>query len=144
MGGGEGGSRGGCCGVPGDGGINVCVVGRDDGCLLSGGEGVWGGVVLAFFLIGLVSRGLGGFWRFLGLPFLGRVGLDLSSQPRVFLPQRFHLVNVVLSQVNEFVLYLGLAFKDGGQVLGDVSRRSRDRLRLLHDSSSATSKKNSR
>jgi len=61
MGGGEGGSRGGCCGVPRDGGINVCVVGRDDGCLLSGGEGVWGGVVLAFFLIGLVSRGLGGF-----------------------------------------------------------------------------------
>ena len=49
------------CGVPRDGGINVCVVGRDDGCLLSGGEGVWGGVVLAFFLIGLVSRGLGGF-----------------------------------------------------------------------------------
>ena len=33
MGGGEGGSRGGCCGVPRDGGwrINVCVMGRDDG-----------------------------------------------------------------------------------------------------------------
>jgi len=43
MGGGEGGSRGGCCGVPGDGWMmNVCVVGRDDGCLLSGAKGVRG------------------------------------------------------------------------------------------------------
>jgi len=41
--------------------MNVCVVGRDDGCLLSGGEGVRGGVVLAFFLIGLVGQGLGDF-----------------------------------------------------------------------------------
>jgi len=61
IGGGEGGSKGGCCGVLGDGGMNVCVVGRDDGCLLSGGEGVWGGVVLAFFLTRLVSQGPGGF-----------------------------------------------------------------------------------
>jgi len=47
--------------VPGDGGMNVCVVGRDDGYFLSGGEGVWGGVVLAFFFTRLISRGLGGF-----------------------------------------------------------------------------------
>jgi len=40
-----------CCGVFEEGG--------DDGCLLSGGEGVWGRVVLVFFLIGLVSRRLG-------------------------------------------------------------------------------------
>ena len=45
----------------GDGRMDVCVMGRDDGCLLSGGEGVWGWVVLAFFLTGLVSRRLGGF-----------------------------------------------------------------------------------
>jgi len=58
----EGGSRGGCCGVPGDGWMmNVCVVGRDDGCLMSGGEGVQGGVVFAFFLTRLVSWGIGGF-----------------------------------------------------------------------------------
>jgi len=57
----ERGGTGGCCGVLGNGGMNVCVVGRDDGCLLSGGKGVWGGVVLAFFLTRLVSRGLGDF-----------------------------------------------------------------------------------
>ena len=63
MGGGKGGSRNGCCRVIGDGGwmMNVCVVGRDDGCLLSGGEGVRGVVVFTFFLAGLVGRGLGGF-----------------------------------------------------------------------------------
>jgi len=35
--------------------MNVCVMGRDDGCLLSGGEGVRSGVVLIFFLTRLVS-----------------------------------------------------------------------------------------
>jgi len=30
--------------------MDVCVMGRDDGCLLSGGEGVRGRVVLALFL----------------------------------------------------------------------------------------------
>jgi len=63
MGGGKGGGRGGCYGVPGDGGwmMNVCVIGRDDGCLLSGGEGVWGRVEFTFLLAGLVGWGLGGF-----------------------------------------------------------------------------------
>jgi len=33
------------------------MMGGDDGCLLSGGESVWGGVVFTFFLTGLVYRG---------------------------------------------------------------------------------------
>jgi len=62
MGGGKGGNRGRCCGVPWDGGMmNVYVMGRDDGCLLSGGEGIHSGVVLTFFLTRLVRWGLGGF-----------------------------------------------------------------------------------
>jgi len=61
MGGGKGGSRGWCCNVSRDGGMNVCVMGRDDGCLLSGGECVRGGVVLVFFFTRLMSRRLGGF-----------------------------------------------------------------------------------
>jgi len=61
MGNRKGGNGGGCCGVPGGEGMNVCVMGRDDECLLSGGEGVWGRVILVFFLTGLVSRRLGGF-----------------------------------------------------------------------------------
>ena len=45
-----------------DGGMmNVYVMGRDDRCLLSGGEGVRSGVVFTFFLTRLVNRGLGGF-----------------------------------------------------------------------------------
>jgi len=61
--GGEGGNRGGCCGVPGDGGwkMNVCVMGRDDGCLLSDGEGVKSGIVFTFLLVVLVGWGVGGF-----------------------------------------------------------------------------------
>jgi len=43
------------------GGMEVCVMGKDDGCLLSGGEGVRGSIVLAFFLTRLVSWRLGGF-----------------------------------------------------------------------------------
>jgi len=34
-----------------------CVEGGNDGCLLSGGEGVRGGIVFTFFLVGLVGRG---------------------------------------------------------------------------------------
>jgi len=41
--------------------MKVCVMGRDDGCQVSGGEGVWGRIVLVFFFIGLVSWRLGGF-----------------------------------------------------------------------------------
>jgi len=41
--------------------MNVCMMGGDDGCLLSGGEGVRGGVVFTFFLAGLVIQGLESF-----------------------------------------------------------------------------------
>jgi len=63
MGGGKGAGRVGCCGVSRHGGwmMDVCVVGRDDGCLLSGGESVQGGVIFTFFLAGLVGWGPGGF-----------------------------------------------------------------------------------
>jgi len=61
MGSGKGGSGGRCCGVSGDSGMDVYVMGRNNGCLLSGGEGVRGKVVLAFFLTRLVSWRLGGF-----------------------------------------------------------------------------------
>jgi len=50
-----------CCGVSREGGMDVCMMGKDDGCLLSGCEGVRGRVVFAFFLIGLVSWRLRGF-----------------------------------------------------------------------------------
>jgi len=56
---GDGGGR--CCNVFGEGGMDVCVIGRNNGGLLGGGEGVRGRVVLIFFLIGLVSWRLGGF-----------------------------------------------------------------------------------
>jgi len=56
MGSGNGGTR-----VSWEGGVEVCVMGRDDGCLLSGGESVRGRIVLAFFLTRLVSRRLCGF-----------------------------------------------------------------------------------
>jgi len=55
MGSGKGGSGGTCYDVFWKGGMEVCVMGRDDGCLLSGGEGVQGKIVLAFFLTRLVS-----------------------------------------------------------------------------------------
>ena len=118
--------------------MDVCAVGRDDGCLLSGGEGVRGVVIFTFFLAGLVGRGLMGFWRFLALPFLGRVSLNFPPQPRVLLPKRFHLISIALLQVEEFLLHLGLAFKDGGQVWGCVCRHSKACLKVLHDSSSTT------
>jgi len=61
MGSGKGGGEGRCCGVFRECGMDVCVMGRNDGCLLGGGEGVRDRVVLTFFLTGLVSRRLGGF-----------------------------------------------------------------------------------
>ena len=36
MGSGKGGNGGRCCGVSQEDGMEVCVIGRDDGCLLSG------------------------------------------------------------------------------------------------------------
>jgi len=117
---------------------DVCVVGRDDGCLLDGGESVWNGVIFTFFPAGLVGQGPGGFSRFLTFPFLSRITLDLPPQPRVLLPKRFHLINTTLFQVDKLLLHLGLAFKDGAQVRGDVSRYNRSCFRVLHDSSVET------
>jgi len=56
MGGGKGGSRVVGCRLCRDYGwmMGGCVVGGDDGCLLGGGESVWGGVVFTFFFAGLV------------------------------------------------------------------------------------------
>ena len=61
--GGKGGSRVSGCGVYGDSGwmMDVCVVGEDDGYLLSGGESVCGGIRFTFFLARLLGWGLGGF-----------------------------------------------------------------------------------
>jgi len=63
MGGGKGGSKVSCCGVSGDGSwmMDVCVVSRDDRCLLSGGESMQGGVIFPFLLVKLVGIGPGGF-----------------------------------------------------------------------------------
>jgi len=41
--------------------MDVCMVGGDDGCLLSGGESVWDRIIFTFFLTRLVSRGPRGF-----------------------------------------------------------------------------------
>ena len=41
--------------------MEVCMIGRDDGSLLSSGEGVRGKIVLTFLLVRLESRGLCGF-----------------------------------------------------------------------------------
>jgi len=55
MGSGKGDSEGRCCGVSWEGGMEVCMMGRDDRCLLSSGEGMRGRIVLVFFLTRLVS-----------------------------------------------------------------------------------------
>jgi len=146
MSGGKGGSRVGTSGVFGDGGwmMDVCVVSGDDGCLLSGGESVQGGIIFTFFLARLVDRGPGGFRWLLTLPLLGRVNFNLSPQPGVLLHKRLHLANTVLFQVGKFLLHLGLAYKDGGQVQGDVCRHSRTCLKVLHGFGSTTSGDHSR
>jgi len=61
VGGRKGGSGGRCCRVPCEGGVEVCMMGRDDGSLLGGGEGAGGRIVLTFLLTRLESRGLCGF-----------------------------------------------------------------------------------
>jgi len=61
VGSGKSGSGGGCYGVSWEGGVEVCMMGRDDGSLLSGGAGVRGRIVLTFLLTRMESRGLCGF-----------------------------------------------------------------------------------
>jgi len=61
VGSGKGRSGGRCCKVFWEDGVEVCMMGRDDGSLLSGGEGVRGRIVLTFFLTRLESQGLCSF-----------------------------------------------------------------------------------
>ena len=61
VGSGKSGSGGRCCRVSWDGGVEVCMMGRDDGSLLSDGDGVRGRIILTFFLTRLESRGICGF-----------------------------------------------------------------------------------
>jgi len=60
-------------------------MGRRNGCLLSGGEGVRSGVVLTFFLFGLEGRRLRNFRGFLGFPLQIGISFDPSPQARVLL-----------------------------------------------------------
>jgi len=62
----EGSGRGWGCGEPWLTRWEVMGMGRSNGCLLGGGEGVRSGVVLAFFLCGLEGWGLRSFRGFLG------------------------------------------------------------------------------
>jgi len=141
---GKGDSGGRCCGVSWEGGVEVCVMGRNDGCLLSGGESVLGRIVLAFFLTRMVSQILCGFLCFLGFSLLGRVSLDLPPYPGIFLSECLHLISIALLQIRQLLLHFGLAFKDGGKVQGDVSRRCRTCFSLLHNTSSAASRNHRR
>jgi len=62
MSGGKGGNRVIGCMLCKDGGwvMGGCVVRGDDGCLLNGGESMWGRLVFTFFFTGLVYRGIWG------------------------------------------------------------------------------------
>jgi len=106
--------------------------------LLGGGEGVRGGVVFAFFFCGLEDRGPCSFKGLLGLSLLSGIGLDLSPEARVFLPQCLHLISAALLQISQLLLHFGLTVKDDGQVRGDVSGSGRASVRLLVSSSSTT------
>jgi len=112
-------------------------MGRRDGCLLGGGEGVRGGVVFAFLLCGLEGRGPCGFRGFLGLSLQGGINLDLPPKARVLLLQRLHLIRAAFLQVCQLLLHLRLAVQDGGEVRGDASRSRGTSIRLLVHSSFA-------
>jgi len=60
-------------------------MGRGNGCLLSGDEGVRSGIVFAFFLRGLEGRRPCSFRGFLGFPLQVGISFDLSPQARVLL-----------------------------------------------------------
>jgi len=79
LGGREGSGGGWGCGEPWLGRWEVRGMGGGDGCLLSGGEGVRGGVVLAFFLCGLEGRRLRSFRGFFG--FSLQIGISFDPSP---------------------------------------------------------------
>ena len=85
MGGREGSGRGWGYGEPRLSRWEVRGMGRGNGCLLSGGEGVRSRVVLAFFLYGLEGRRLCSFKGFLGFPLQIGISFDPSPQARVLL-----------------------------------------------------------
>ena len=85
LGGREGSGRGWGCGEPRLSRGEVRGMGRGNGCLLSGGEGVSSGVILAFFLCGLEGRRLCSFRGFLGFSLQIGISLDPSPQARVLL-----------------------------------------------------------
>jgi len=89
--------------------------------LLGGGEGVRGGIVLAFFFCGLEGWGPCSFRCLLGLSLLSGIGLDLSHEARVFLSQCLHLISAALFQIGQLLLHFGLTVKDGSQIRSDVS-----------------------
>jgi len=60
-------------------------MGRGNGCLLSGGEGVRSGVVFAFFLCGLEGRRPRNLRGFFGFPLQIGISFDLSPQARVIM-----------------------------------------------------------
>jgi len=103
-------------------GWEVSGVGRRDGCLLGGDEGVRGGVVLAFLLCGLEGRGPCGFRGFFGLSLQGGISLVLLPKARVLLSQRLHLIHAAFLQIYQLLLHLRLDVQDGGEVRGDASR----------------------
>ena len=61
----------------------VVGVGRGNGCLLGGGEGVGGGIVFTFFLCRLESRRLHSFRGFFGFSLQVGIRLDPSPEARV-------------------------------------------------------------
>jgi len=84
-------------------------MGRGNGCLLGGGEGVRGGIVFTFFLCGLEGRRLRSFRSFFGFSLQIGIRFDLSPQARVLLPQCLHFISVAFLQIREFLLHLCLA-----------------------------------
>jgi len=116
-------------------GWEVNGVGRRDGCLLGGGEGVRGGVVFAFLLCRLEGRGRCGFRGFLGLSLQGGISLDLLPKARVLLSQHLHLIRAAFLQICQLLLHLRLAVQDGDEVRGDASRSRGTSIRLLVRSS---------
>ena len=99
LGGREGSGRGWGCGMSWLSGWKVSGVGEGDRCLLGGGEGVRGGIVLTFFFCGLEGRGPRSFRCLLGLSILSGIDLDHSPEARVFLLQCLHLISVALLQI---------------------------------------------
>jgi len=71
-------------------------MGRGNGCLLGGGEGVRGGIVFTFFLCGLEGRRLHNFKSFFGFPLQIGISFDLS------LRREFSCLNASISSALHF------------------------------------------